>query len=155
MTKGPGAAGSVTSEGKPQAAQVTGDRGHADGRAADLWRNRQLRRLAVGDINAHDGRCGVLCDIDKPRSWLLLDEHGAVEARVQGCVGGITDICREYIVFPRLLGCDFKPGPYTVANLKHAMWAVPWFWNVDGLNDRWDRREVPTGVDEQQLVLEL
>ena len=89
-----------------------------------------------------------MCDIDKPRSWLLLDENGALEARVQDCVGGIMDICREYVEFLRLLGCFLKPGPYTVANLNHAMWAVPRLWDVDGLDDRWDLRDVPTRVDE-------
>ena len=155
MAKGPGAAGGIASETEPHAIHGTVGCGHSDGRATDVWRNRQLRRLAAGDVDAHDRRVSVLRDIDQLRGGLLLDEHGAVEALVQNLVGGVRDICREHIVLASFLGCDLEAGPDAVTDLKHTMRAVPRLRDINGLNYGRDGGEILAWIHEQELIVAL
>lgn len=93
MAKGPRAAGDIAGKTEPHAIHGTIGRGHPNGRAAYACRNRDLRRLTTCSVDAHNGRVGVLRDVDQSGDGLPLNEHRTVEALVQCVVRGIRDIC--------------------------------------------------------------
>ena len=146
MAKGAGAARGIPREREPHTTHGTVGGGHSNDVVADAGRNGQLRRLTAGDIDAHDGRVIVLCDVDQASGRLLLDKHGAVEALVQLLVRGVGDISGKHIVLASLLGCHLEAGPDAVADLKHTMWAISGCWDINRLYDGGRSREVLAGI---------